>query len=215
MLPAATTEEEDCGYGWDVTDHVLRHMSCSASDQNIGDQCRNFVDDFVVDHWAQWGDERNGWELGLRDPCETAKFEMGNSWQYCQFASGSVVGALMNQVEKEDHASNCIVPLAPLISDSTIAYNNVDGSNCAIPHFVAQISDCTTAYNSAQKEAHGQSFWDHVFESDQMENGSEDCRLSPGLQETDWTKDLVQGFDQMQCFSPLWDELNEPDLEQA
>ncbi len=121
----------------------------------------------------------------------------------------------MNQVEKEDHASNCIVPLAPPISDSTTAYNNVDGSNCVIPHIVAQISDCTTAYNNAQKEPHGQTFWDHVFESDQMENGSEDCRLSPGLLETDWTKDLMQGSDQMQYFSPLWDELNQPDLEQA
>jgi hypothetical protein len=134
---------------------------------------------------------------------ETAKFEMGNSRQYCQFASGSVIGALTNQVEKENHASNCIVPLEPPISDSTTAYNNVDGSNCVIPHFVAQISDCTTAYNSAQKEAHGQSFVNHVFESDQMENGSGDCRLSPGLLETHWTEDLLQDFELMECFSPL------------
>ncbi|CAK9235327.1 unnamed protein product [Sphagnum troendelagicum] len=97
---------------------------------------------------------------------------------------------------------------AQTLEDSTTAYNNVDGSNCVIPHFVARISDCTTAYNSVQKEAHGQSFGDHVFESDQMENGSVDCRLSPGLLETGWTKDHMQGFDQMQCFSPLWDELN-------
>jgi len=144
-------------------------------------------------------------QRNMQDQARRAAYAIPQDPDHAQRAMVPTPQPAFTNAKELDQYQN---PLYGQRGNAQTAYNNVDGSNCVIPHFVAQISDCTTAYNSAQKEAHGQSFGDHVFESDQMENGSVDCRLSPGLLEIDWTKDLMEGFDQMQCFSPLWDKLN-------